>query len=169
MNCYEKTKRLNNEDFKQVIGVKRETFSVMTEILGKAYEEKHERGGRKPKLTIEEQLLMTLKYLRQYVTQKELAYEFEIGEATVHDTIVWVENVLIKDGTFSLPGKKRLLEDDRIEIVLVDVTECPVERPEKTKKMVFGKKEKAHSESTNYCEQENTENHLHCRRIWKNT
>jgi len=76
---------------------------------------------------------MTLKYLRQYVTQKELAYEFEIGEATVHDTIVWVENVLIKEGTFSLPGKKKLLEDDRIEIVLVDVTECPVERPKKNK------------------------------------
>ena len=133
MNCYEKTKRLNNEDFKQVIGVKRETFSVMAEILKKAYEEKHKKGGRKPKLIIEEQLLMTLKYLRQYVTQKELAYEFEIGEATVHDTIVWVENVLIKEGTFSLPGKKKLLEDDRIEIVLVDVTECPVERPKKNK------------------------------------
>ena len=36
MNYYEKTKRLNNEDFKQVIGVKRETFSVMAEILKKA-------------------------------------------------------------------------------------------------------------------------------------
>ena len=41
MNYYEKTKRLNNEDFKQVIGVKRETFLMMTEILRKAYTEKH--------------------------------------------------------------------------------------------------------------------------------
>jgi len=97
-----------------------------------------------------------LKYLRQYVTQKELAYEFEIGEATVHDTIVWVENVLIKEGTFSLPGKKKLLEDDRIEIVLVDVTECPVERPKKTKKMVLWKKEKTYIKSTNYRKQRNT-------------
>lgn len=133
MNYYEKTKRLKDKDFKQIVGVKRGVFSVMTEILRKAYENKHKKGGRKPKLTIEEQLLMTLKYLRQYVTQKELAYEFGIGEATVHDTIVWVENTLIKDGTFSLPGKKILLEDDRIEIVLVDVTECPVERPQKNR------------------------------------
>ena len=76
---------------------------------------------------------MTLKYLRRYVTQKELAFEFEVGEATVCDTIRWVEDTLIKDGNFSLPGKKVLLEDDNIEVVLVDVTECPIERPQKNK------------------------------------
>ena len=77
---------------------------------------------------------MTLKYLRQYVTQKELSYEFEVGEATVHDTIVWVENTLVKDKKFSLPGKKALVEDQSIEIVLVDVTECAIERPKKNRK-----------------------------------
>jgi len=132
MNHYEKTKQLK-EDFKQLIGVKRKTFEIITEILKKAYKEQHKKGGRNRKLTMEEQLLMTLKYLRQYVTQKELAYEFEVGEATVHDIIVWVENTLIKDGTFSLSGKKRLLEDEKIETVLVDVTECPVERPQKNR------------------------------------
>jgi hypothetical protein len=30
---------------------------------------------------------------------------------------------------FSLPGKKALLEDTEIEVVLVDVTESPIERP----------------------------------------
>jgi hypothetical protein len=30
-----------------------------------------------------------------------------------------------------LPGKKALLEDNEIEIVLVDVTESPIERPQK--------------------------------------
>ena len=97
---------------------------------------------------MENQLLMTLKYLRQYVTQKELAFEFDVGEATVYDTIRWVEDTLIKDGNFSLPGKKVLLEDDNIEVVLVDVTECPIERPQKTKKMVFRQKETAHDKST---------------------
>ena len=127
MNYYEKSQKLNDTDFKQVIGVKRETFSEMVKVLKEAYAEKHKKGGRNTKLSIEEQLLMTLKYLRQYVTQKELSYEFEVGEATVHDTIVWVENT-------SLPGKKALMEDRSIEIVLVDVTECPVERPQKNRK-----------------------------------
>jgi hypothetical protein len=133
MSHYEKTKRLKDADFKQIIGVKRETFAAMVEILMIAYLKKHEKGGRKPKLIIEDQLLMTLKYLRQYVTQKELAYEFEVGEATVHDTIVWVENTLVKDEKFKLPGKKALLEDNSIEVILVDVTECPIERPKKNK------------------------------------
>lgn len=134
MKYYEKINKLKDKDFKQIIGVKKETFKVMVEILKSAYIQKHKKGGRKRKLTIEEQLLMTLKYLRQYVTQKELAFEFEVGEATVNDIIKWVENTLIKDGRFSLPGKKTLLEDDSIEVVLVDVTECPIERPEKNRK-----------------------------------
>lgn len=136
MDIYEKTERLNDRDFKQIIGVERATFDKMVEILEEAYANKPRkwRGGRKKKLTIEEQLMLTLKYNRQYVTQKELAFEFEVGEATVCDTIKWVEYTLVKDGTFSLPGKKALLEDDSIEVVLIDVTECPVERPQKNRK-----------------------------------
>jgi hypothetical protein len=44
---------------------------------------------------------------------------------------VWVEDTLVKSGKFSLPGKKALLEDNEIEIILVDVTESPIERPKK--------------------------------------
>ena len=135
MDFYAKAERLSDKDFKQIIGVKKATFEAMVKILKEAYAGKPKkwRGGRKKKLTMENQLLMTLKYLRQYVTPKELAFEFEIGEATVCNTIRWVEDILIKDGSFSLPGKKVLLEDDKIEVVLVDVTECPVERPQKNK------------------------------------
>lgn len=135
MDFYAKAERLSDKDFKQIIGVKKATFEAMVKILKEAYARKPKkwRGGRKKKLTMENQLLMTLKYLRQYVTQKELAFEFEIGEATGCNTIRWVEDILIKDGSFSLPGKKVLLEDDKIDVVLVDVTECPVERPQKNK------------------------------------
>ena len=135
MDFYAKAERLSDKDFKQIIGVKKATFEAMVKILKEAYARKPKkwRGGRKKKLTMENQLLMTLKYLRQYVTQKELAFEFEIGEATGCNTIRWVEDILIKDGSFSLPGKKALLEDDKIDVVLVDVTKCPVERPQKNK------------------------------------
>lgn len=131
MNHYEKTKSLDDVDFKQIIGVKRKTFTDMMDILKAEYTKKHKKGGRIPKLTLEEQLIMTLKYLRQYVTQRELAYEFEVGEATIHDTIKWVENTLVKDQKFKLPGKKVLMEENDIEFVLVDVTECSIERPKK--------------------------------------
>jgi len=133
MELYEKAIKLSDEDFKQIIGIKKTTFAEMAEILREAYAQKHKRRGRHAKLSIEEQLLMCLKYLRQYITQKELAFEFEVGEATAHDTIVWVEDTLVKSGKFKLPGKKALLEDNEIEIVLIDVTESPIERPQKNK------------------------------------
>ena len=42
------------------------------------------------------------------------------------------EDVLIQDGTFSLPGKKALVKSDvEYEVVLIDVTESPVERPKR--------------------------------------
>jgi hypothetical protein len=44
--------------------------------------------------------------------------------------MVWVENTLIKSGRFNVPGKKELLsQETEIEILLVDVTESPIERP----------------------------------------
>jgi len=128
---YEKATRLNEIDFKQIIGVKKGTYEAMLEELRETYAKKHKRRGRHSKLPLEDQLFMSLKYWRQYITQKELAFEFEVGEATAHDVIVWVEDTLVKSGKFSLPGKKALLEDAEIEIVLVDVTESPVERPKK--------------------------------------
>ena len=131
MDRYNKAARLKDDDFKQLFGVEKETFDAMVDILRGAYAEKHERRGRHAKLSMEDQLFLSLKYWRQYVTQKELAFEFEAGEATVHDVIVWVENTLVKSGKFSLPGKKTLLEDNEIEVVLVDVTESPIERPKK--------------------------------------
>ena len=129
---YEKALNLKDKDFKQLIGVTKGTYCAMLLILRDSYAIKHKKGGRPSKLSLEDQLFMTLKYLRQYVTQKELAFEFEIGEATAHDIIVWVENTLVQSGKFSLPGKKSLCEDADIEIVLVDVTESPIERPKKT-------------------------------------
>jgi len=139
---YEKAMELDEEDFKQLIGVKKTTFEEMCKILQEAYNYKHRKGGRPSKLTIEDQLFLTLKYARQYVTQKELSFEFEVGEATVHDTIVWVEDTLIASGMFSLPGKKALIEKDGdIEVTAVDVTESPIERPKKGQKEWYsGKK-----------------------------
>jgi len=129
---YEKALELNDEDFKQVIGVKKETFDAMVEILKLAYQAKHKHRGRHAKLSIQDMLFMTLKYWRQYVTQLELSIEFQVGEATTHDVIVWVENSLAKSKKFSLLGRGALLEHPEIEIALIDATESPIERPKKT-------------------------------------
>jgi hypothetical protein len=56
--------------------------------------------------------------------------------------VVWVEGMLVKSGAAKLPGKKAPLEDNEIEIILVDVTESPVERPKKTTRAVLGEIER---------------------------
>jgi len=141
-NKYEKSKKLSEKNFKRLIGVKRKTFEAMASELHIAYEEKHRHGGRKPKLSIENQLMLALEYWRQYITFAELGFNYEISESAAHAITVWVENVLIKCGLFNLPGKKALLEDNDLEIVLLDVMESPVERPKKNKRPIIQEKRK---------------------------
>ncbi len=136
----------SNTQFRRITGVKRVTFQKMVEILQKAYAEKHRRRGRRPKLSIEELLLATLEYLREYRTYAHIAASYGVAESNIYRGIKWVENTLIQDGTFSLPGRKALLKSDmEYEVVLVDATESPIERPQKNKNdTIPGRKSDTH-------------------------
>ena len=146
---YEIIKEYNDKQFRRITGVKRATFEKMLEILKKAYAEKHRRRGRKPKLSIEDQLLAALEYWREYRTYAHIAANYGIDESNIYRSIKWIEETLIKDGTFSLPGRKELLKSDaEYEVILVDATETPVERPKKTKKILFRKEKKTYLKNT---------------------
>jgi hypothetical protein len=106
----------------------------MVEILRAAHIQKKLKGGRPNKLSIEDMLLMSLEYWREYRTYFHIGIDYGLSESNTYQTIRWVENVLVKDGTFSLPGKKALLEEGaEYEVVLKDVTESPIERPKRGK------------------------------------
>jgi len=123
---------LSNNQFRRLTGVKRATFAKMQEILEGAHAAKKANGGRPNKLGIPEMLLMTLEYLREYRTYLHVGASRGVSEGTACKIVRWVEDALVKDGTFSLPGKKELLKSDtEIEAVLVDATESPVQRPKK--------------------------------------
>ena len=129
---YEIIKEYNDSQFRRITGVKRATFEKMIEILKKNYAEKHRRRGRNLKLSIEDQLLAALEYWREYRTYAHIAASYGIAESNMYRNIKWIEEVLIKDGTFSLPGKKELLKSDaEYEVILIDATETPVEHPPK--------------------------------------
>ena len=126
---YKEIQERTNKDFKRLTGVTHQTFKRMTSVL----ETEMPQFGRPPKLTRADQLLMTLMYWREYRTQFHIAQSYGISESTVCRTIRKVENALMKSGQFRLPGKKVLQASDTIiEIVLVDVTEQPIERPKKS-------------------------------------
>ena len=57
-------------------------------------------------------LLATLEYLREYRTYDHIAFSYDVEESSICRGIRWVEDTLIKDGTFSLPGRKALLKND---------------------------------------------------------
>ena len=140
---YEKINEYDENKFRRITGVKRATFEKMVEILKKSYAEKHKRRGRKPKLSIENQLLAALEYWREYRTYAHIAANYGIAESNIYRSIKWIENTLIKDGTFSLPGKKELLKSDTdYEVVLIDATETPVERPQKNKESITQERKK---------------------------
>jgi hypothetical protein len=51
-----KATKLCSADFKQLFGVKKETFDAMVDVLKVAYAAKHKRRGRHAKLTLVLQL-----------------------------------------------------------------------------------------------------------------
>jgi len=125
---YEQIKGRKDTDFKRLTGVRRNTFELMLETLKRELR----NFGRPPKLSRADQLLLTLMYWREYRTQFHIAQAYGVSESSACRTIAKVENALMASGEFRLPGKKVLQQSEtQVEVVLVDATEQPIERPQK--------------------------------------
>jgi len=132
MQKYKHIKTLPPIAFKRLTGVRKDTFTVMSSIVREAENKRMSRGGKPPHLGVEDRLLMTLEYLREYRTYFHLGKSYGLSESTCYTNCRWIEDTLIKSRAFSLPGKKVLLKnDEQWEIILVDATESPIERPKK--------------------------------------
>ena len=64
---YSEAKNLTPKEFKRLSGVYPETFNKMVEAV-QEYHKTKKVSGRPSKLALEEQILMTLEYLREYRT-----------------------------------------------------------------------------------------------------
>jgi len=104
---YKKVKNLKAEDFKRLSGVHFETFNQMVEIV-KQTESLRKQTGRPPKLRIEDQVLMTLEYWREYRTYFHLGSTWGVNESTAYRIIQKIENILIQATELRLPGKKKI-------------------------------------------------------------
>ena len=141
---YPQIQGLEDDKFRRLTGVKRSTFEKMVSILNDANMKKKAKGGRKNKLCIEDQLLMALEYIREYRTYFHTSQSYGVSESSAYKTIKWVEDTLIKHPDFSLPGRRVLLKSDmEYEVVLIDATETPIERPKKDKNTITPAKRKS--------------------------
>lgn len=145
---YEQLRNLNPKEFKRLCGVQEKTFNRMVEVLQPDLQRTGKRGGQ-PKLSVEEQLLMTLEYWREYRTYFHIGKSRGIHESTVCRIVRKVEELLIRSRAFRLPGKKQLHQSAyEWKILVLDVTETPIERPKKQQRRYYSGKKKRHTLKT---------------------
>jgi hypothetical protein len=133
---WEKIKNHTHPNFKRLTGVELKTFKVMVKEVRRHDSKKAAKKGNKRsrpfQLSIEDQLLMTLMYYREYRTQFHIGETYGLHESNVGKNIRRIETILKKSKVFQLPGKEKLSgTNHQFEVILIDATESPIERPKK--------------------------------------
>lgn len=133
---YHELEHLSNPEFKRLCGVSQNTFSEMVEVLRPVLERRGHRGGQ-AKLSVEDQLLVTLDYWREYRSQFHIGVSWSIHETTVGRIVRKVEDLLVKCGKFRLPSQRQLYQPGwKWKVLMVDVSEIEIERPKKTETLL---------------------------------
>jgi len=133
---YEEAKRLSGSAFVRLTGISHGIAAQMLSVLEAAERVRDaEVGGRPSSLTTGDKLMMMLEYWREYRTFFHIGASFGVSESTAHKHVSWAQKVLANSRKFTLPGKKVLGQrDSGIEVIYIDATESPVQRPKKNKK-----------------------------------
>jgi hypothetical protein len=145
MMDYTIAQSLSNQHFKRRFGVTRKTFNHMLETLTPEWRPVPTPGAQ-PKLALAERVLVTLEYWREYRTYFHIATSWGVSESTICRIVHWVEATLMRSKRFHLPGKKALMRGfGRPEVVVMDVTETPIERPKRRQRRFYSGKKKHHT------------------------
>ena len=70
INNEDRIKKLKEEDYQKIFGIKKTKFYKMLAILEESYIKLHKYGGSKPKLTVLDKLVITLSYYMLIVSEK---------------------------------------------------------------------------------------------------
>lgn len=94
---------------------------------------------------LDDQILAVLLYYRCYITQEFIGYLFGVDKATICRAIKRLEPLLAR----AVPLKKdRTLSAERVEAIIIDATEQPIQRPKRNQKAYYSGKHKEHTMST---------------------
>jgi len=142
MSVYKRYKMKKPAQFTRLVGVNYGTFQIIleklkAEIISYKQAKPIRQRGLTSSLLIEDQLLLTLIYLRQYHTFLQLGEMFSISESYAFKRYTFISKRLMK--ALDLPNEKALTANN-LKLV-ADVTEQPIERPVKKQKSYYsGKK-----------------------------
>ena len=123
--------------FRRLVGVTPAVFVQMREAAlagepASTHPVKGSKRGPKPKLGIEDRLLLLRGYYREYRTFAHLGASFEVSEAQSWRLVTDLEGRLLRDRRFHLERQQSLRSDTHWQGVVVDVGECACERPKKS-------------------------------------
>ena len=144
MSVYEKIKTLDTEEFQRHVEICQEIFlalltKVSSYILSQQEYQPMKKRGRKSSVSLADQLLLTLTYMRHYPTFAKLGLEFSISESYANKIYHRILDILVK--VTKHKNRKELLASD-LQAVAIDVTEQPIERPKKNQRDYYSGKKK---------------------------
>jgi hypothetical protein len=132
--------KFSPSSFKRATGVQKEVFLELVDIVDchKRSNRKHPNSGSKSILDTPDIILLMLMYYREYRTLFHIGICYGLSESRTCELIRETELIIIKDSRYHLSGKKQLLRTDSgIEVAIVDVSECSIERPKKNKEITI--------------------------------
>lgn len=117
--------------FRRCCGVEPETFEIVLKVLEEA-EKSKKKAGRPSKLSLADQLLLTLSYWREHRTQVHLAASYGLHGTTATRVIKKAEEALVGSGRFSLPRRVQGDREHDWAVAVLDSSETPIERPKQS-------------------------------------
>lgn len=141
--------KLSDENFKLQLGVNKEVFNYLVEILRPKYEKAHVKGSNKG-IGVECRLILSLSYWREYRGMRQMAFDYEISLSTVCNSIHWVEDTLMEHSDFNFGNieeeiTKLINNGINVETIIGDVEEQPIERPINNQEIHYSGKKKRHT------------------------
>ena len=133
----------------RLLGVDKEAFTLivthLTPIWISYQQKRYIRSGRNYKHHLGGMIALLLIYYRSYITQEFVGYIFNLDKSNVCRIIKQLEPLLAK--ILPIP-KRRVLTQEEVTSLIIDVTEQPIERPKKGQKDYYSGKKKQHTLKT---------------------
>ena len=155
------------QEVKRLLGISYEQLEQLIEqgiLLHQIKQEKNEKqkkriikagGGKPAKLSIEEQIVLTVVYLRHHLTFQVLGLLFQVSESTAHNLFNYWQGLFREGLPASLLEQVKKSPEDEVALteqlqqykLIVDSEEQDRERPSeyKTQKKYYSGKQKSHT------------------------
>lgn len=132
MSHFDKYKQKPPAVFTRMVGVNYGTFSIILDKLQVTFIEYQNellirKRGKRCSLTLADQLLLTMLYLRNYDTLLNIGFQFGISESYAQKRYTFTKMLLLR--CLNLPDEESLKDAIQGHKVAIDVTEQAIERP----------------------------------------